>query len=73
MRKKTEKLHRLVKKLASRYGDDDVDVMRLKAELDALTEKKDNHFERRASPEPRNDFRSATRRLYHATTAGDSH
>ena len=73
MRKKTEKLRRLINKLALRYGDDDVDVLRLRAELDALAATRDNHLERRASPEPRNDFRSATRRLYHDTTAGDLH
>jgi hypothetical protein len=73
MGKKTDKLHRLVKKLVSRYGVDDVDVMRLRAELDVLVAKEATTLERRESPQSNIDFRSATRRLYHASTGGDSH
>jgi hypothetical protein len=36
MKKKTERLHRLVQKLASKYGKKDEDVLRLQAELDTL-------------------------------------
>jgi len=36
MKKKTEKLHRLIQKLSARYGDKDEDVLRLQIELDAL-------------------------------------
>lgn len=36
MSKKLDKLRRLVQKMGDRYGKDDLDVQRLKQELDAL-------------------------------------
>ena len=72
-KKKVEKLHRLVNKLASRYGDDDPDVVRLKADLDSLGERQIDPVDHRTSYKAKSDFQSETRRLYHATAAGDLH
>ena len=75
MGKKTEKLHRLVNDLALRYGESDSEVLRLKAELDALrdieVETLENRATVKATVKAKFDFRSKSRRLYQATTAGD--
>jgi hypothetical protein len=73
MRKKIGKLHRLANRLASRYGEDDPDVLRLRAELNAFNEKPTVDVDRRAYCKERLDFRSVTRQLYHATLKGDTH
>jgi len=72
MGKKDEKLRRLVKKLALRYGDNDPDVVRLKTELDALHQKQMATADHRTLHKPDLDFRSEARRLYHATVSGDT-
>jgi len=36
VKKKTERLHRLVRKLGAKYGKKDADVVRLQEELDTL-------------------------------------
>jgi hypothetical protein len=73
MGKKVEKLRHLVKKLAIRYGEDDADVARLRAEIDALGERQVLPAERRVPSEKPVDFQSATKRLYRTTTGGDTH
>ena len=73
MGKKTERLRHLVNELASRYGENDVDVMRLKANLDELHEKKASRNEGRTLGRLKFDFRSNVKRLYQASTGGDRH
>lgn len=38
MKKKTERIHRLVRKLSAKYGNQDADVIRLQEELNTLVE-----------------------------------
>lgn len=74
MGKKTEKLRRLVNKLASRYGEQDVDVMRLKADLATFQDLKVPRIDRRAvNKKEKFDFRSSARRAYDATIRGETH
>jgi hypothetical protein len=73
MGKKTERLRHLVNELASRYGDDDVDVMRLKANLDELHEIQVSRIESRALERMKFDFRSNAQRLYQTSKSGDRH
>ncbi len=58
MGKKTEKLQRVVQKLANRYGIDDVDVVRLASELAVLESLEAGRPERRARK--RQDFKFQT-------------
>lgn len=73
MGKKTEGLNRLVKKLAARYGHDDVDVVRLKADLEELQTLRTLPSEKHASVKTKFDFRSNARRLYESSGGGERH
>jgi len=73
MGKKTERLRHLVNELASRYGENDVDVMRLKANLDELHEIQVSRNEGRTLGRLKFDFRSNVKRLYQTSKSGDRH
>ena len=67
MSKKMDKLRRLVQKLGTRYGMDDVDVVRLRQELEALEAMgKPQIVERRKAQVCRYNFDSVARQHFHA-------
>lgn len=72
MEKKLEKLHRLVQELGARYGSDDVDVLRLKEELNTLQALKQTpRIERRKATPLKRDFQSPTRQYFDSSVPGD--
>ena len=73
MGKKTERIRHLVNKLAARYGEDDVDVVRLKVNLDELQEVQISRIEQRDLAKKKFDFRTDARRVYQALKGGDLH
>lgn len=74
MQKKIEKLRRLVQELSARYGNDDVDVLRIQTEMRALEAITPTPLRerRKATPDKRN-FQSASRQIFDATRPGDLH
>jgi len=66
MSKKLEKLRQLVNKLTYRYGPQDVEIVRLQAELEALEAFESVHPTSRYPAAPHFDFRTRAKRLYSA-------
>lgn len=64
MGKKTEKLQRVVHKLANRYGADDADVMRLASELKVLESLETQRPERRSRTRQDFKFRTPAKQLF---------
>lgn len=64
MGKKTEKLQRVVKKLANRYGADDEDVIRLEAELKVLQGMETRRPERRSYKAADFKFQTPAKQLF---------
>jgi len=71
MGKKTNEIRHLLIELASRYGDGDEDVMRLRLELSALESAKVLHKERRKSAANRWPRKVKAKELYLASKSGD--
>jgi len=68
MDKRTEELQRILVKLMSRYGLEDLEVQSIKATLDAHENFK-FRYQNRLIPKPKEyDFRTAARKLYHMST-----
>ena len=67
MRNKLETLHRLVRKLGARYGQDDEDVARLKLELDALETKIEESRTERRKPAPCT-FQTPAKEHFHSSS-----
>ncbi len=65
MGKKAEKLQRVVKKLAARYGQDDLDVQRLQSAIDVLTAEKQTQKERRRYGPQSVTFLTPAKRIYY--------
>jgi hypothetical protein len=70
MGKKTDKLQRVVEKLASRYGEQDEDVQRLQSALVVLQAAKLHPVERRHFGTPQAVFLTPAKRIYYASPAG---
>ena len=70
MGKKTDKLQRVVEKLASRYGDEDIDVQRLQSALQVLQAAKSHPVERRQYGTPQAVFLTPAKRIYYASPTG---
>jgi hypothetical protein len=67
MGKKTEKLQRVVQKLANRYGADDADVVRLASELRVLESLETGRPERRARKRQEFKFQTPAKQLFFST------
>ena len=72
MGKKADKLQRVVKKLASRYGKEDADVQRLQLALDILDAEKKQQLERRRFGPAEIAFMTPAKQLFYATVLSDS-
>lgn len=73
MGKKTEKLQRVVKKLAGRYGADDKDVLRLASELKALETLESRRPERRSYKAADFKFQTPAKQLFFGSDEPRSH
>ena len=73
MGKKVQKLQRVMDKLATRYGEEDVDVLRLQATLEALREDKQKLQERRRFGPSETAFLTPAKRLYYASLSEPLH
>jgi hypothetical protein len=73
MGKKVEKLQRVVRKLALRYGDDDVDVQRLQIALALLNEDKQQSPERRRFGPSATVFLTPAKRIYYESQPEELH
>jgi phage shock protein A len=62
-----ETLRRLVRKLGARYGQDDEDVVRLKAEMDELETKIESFGPERSNHYPRT-FQTSAQEHFHASS-----
>lgn len=67
MGKKTQKLQRIVQKLANQYGADDKDVMRLTSELTVLESLEAHRPERRARKRKDFMFQTPAKQLFFNT------
>jgi hypothetical protein len=73
MGQKSDKLRRLVDKLAQRYGSEDADVQRLQSELDVLDAfefRYPNRFEKKS---PGHTFRTPAKQLFYAAPVDSIH
>lgn len=73
MGKKTEKLQRVVKKLANRYGDGDEDVVRLESELKVLEALELRRPERRSYKAADFKFQTPAKQLFFGSSEPTSH
>jgi hypothetical protein len=73
MGKKVEKLQRVVKKLAARYGQDDVDVKRLQSAVDLLADDKQAQKERRRYGPQSATFLTPAKRIYYESLSEARH
>ena len=73
MGKKTQKLQRIVQKLASQYGADDEDVVRLASELTVLESLEAHRPERRARKRKDFMFQTPAKQLFFSTSRQVSH
>lgn len=74
MEKKLDKFRRLIKKLAIRYGTDDVDVLILQAELNALEAKGEPKLTERRAPHPHPyKFQSVAKQHFYASRDNVAH
>ena len=73
MGKKIEKLQRVVKKLAARYGEDDSDLQRLQSALALLKEDKQLQQERRRFGPAGVAFLTPAKRIYYESRTEDLH
>jgi hypothetical protein len=73
MGKKTEKLRRIVSKMAARYGAEDTDVQRLQAELEALEAFEFRYPDPLDTKQKRHEFRTAARQLFYANAPDQTH
>jgi len=73
MGKKVQKLQRVVAKLATRYGEDDVDVQRLQAALEVLSEDTQKWQEQRRFGPSEPTFLTPAKRLYYASLSVPMH
>jgi hypothetical protein len=73
MGKKADKLQRVVKKLASRYGDKDADVERLQLALDILNAEKKQQLERRRFGPTETAFMTPAKQLFYASVTDAMH
>ena len=74
MGKKLDNLRRVVQKLESRYGKDDVDVQRMRADLNVLEAIKEAKIvERRAATPHKHNFQSLAKQHFHASKQADLH
>jgi predicted lipid-binding transport protein (Tim44 family) len=65
MGKKVDKLKRVVAKLSARYGEADLDVLRLQCDLEMLESLERARREKEPAGNKKSfDFRSASRRIY---------
>lgn len=70
MGKKTDKLQRVVEKLATRYGEEDEDVRRLQSALDILNAGRQKlPSERRRYGPSETTFLTPAKKLYYASSA----
>ncbi len=67
MGKKTQKLHRILQKLANQYGADDEDVVRLASQLTVLDALEARHPERRAKKRKEFMFQTPAKQLFFST------
>jgi hypothetical protein len=70
MGQKTDKLQRVVEKLASRYGDQDVDVQKLQSALRVLQATKLDQVDRRPFGTSQAVFLTPAKRIYYASPTG---
>lgn len=74
MGKKLDNLRRIVEKLETRYGKDDVDVQRMRGELNTLEAIKEAKVvERRAATPHKYNFQSLAKQHFHASKQADLH
>lgn len=73
MGKKTEKLQRVVKKLANRYGAGDEDVLRLASELKVLESLESPRTERRSYKTSDFKFQTPAKQLFFSADETTSH
>ncbi len=73
MGSKTNKLQRVVQKLANQYGTDDEDVVRLKSELAVLEFLETNRPERRARKRKDFQFQTPAKLLFFNTGEQATH
>lgn len=73
MGKKTEKLQRVVKKLADRYGASDEDVLRLASELKVLESLESPRPERRSYKTSDFKFQTPAKQLFFSADEPTSH
>ncbi len=73
MKKKTEKLRRIVDKLSERYGANDEDVARLQMELQLLESLEVPRTERRSYKPQEFKFQTPAKQLYFAAISDVKH
>lgn len=73
MRKKIEKIRRVVAKLSDRYGADDQDVLRLQLELGVLESLQVERLERRTYKPQELKFQTPAKQLYLAALSNITH
>lgn len=73
MGKKTEKLQRIVKKLANRYGASDEDVVRLATELQVLEALESRRPERRSYKAADFKFQTPAKQLFFTADEPPTH